>query len=1174
MWGCRGVAGAVCVAALVLVGLPGQVWATGSAYNITIESGATHPTTGITSSGGVFTAVAPDAVLNVADIQQASAAGGVFVRTGSGGSQPGTITIASPIVGQDSSPGVQGASPIFFEPAGAIFLGADVSTANGNLTFGGPVVLQAAVTVTGSGNPGVAGLVSFASTVDGPYALTAIGDQGASFGGAIGASVALSSLAVSAPILSAEAFFPCGSVTTTGAQSYSITAVAGCTGQVSFVSTGAANITFSGGVTGGGGSPSVSVATAGTTTVSTPIGGQLSSLTTGAGIGGVSVGAGITRLGSVSTTGAQTYNNPVLVGGTTLSSSGSGAVSFASSINGLMGSAALTVDTGGVTTFGGPVGSTSALSSLTSDAPGSVAINGGAVTTTGTQTFSDPVTLGADTTATSTGSGNVSFESTVDGAFGLTVNTGGVTSFGGAVGGTTALASLVTDTSGSTQVNGGAVSTSGAQAYGDPVSLGGDATLSSSGGSVGSTVSVLLASHSLTIAGAGAGSFSGAIQGSGGRLVKQGTGTLALSGINSFDGGMSVTGGLVSFGSLSNLGSGSVSLNGGGLQWASANSADVSSQLAAIGSGGATFDTNGNAVTLASPLTGSGVLTKTGAGTLTLSATSADSALSDLKQGTLSVSGTLPGPVTVRGGSTLAVSGTVGGLVAVQPSGTLSCGGGTLNGGVSNNGGTATSIPDAPTVGSATRGDTQAAVGFTPGAANCFPVSYQVSASPGGAQASGSGSPVTVGGLSNGTSYTFTVTATNPIGTSTASAASNAVTPAGIPGAPSGVSATGGDGQAAVDFTASSGNGSAVSLYTVTASPGGAHASGSGSPVSVGGLSNGTSYTFTVTAANDVGAGAASAPSNSITPAGAPSAPSSTLAAAGDKQATVSFNPPSNTNGSPITSYTVTASPGGAQAAGSGSPITVGGLTNGTSYTFTVTATNAAGMSAASLPSNTVTPSATSSGLPGAPSGVTAVAGDKQATVSFSPASANGSPIGFYTVTASPGGAHASGSGSPITVTGLNDGTSYTFTVTATDAAGPGPASGPSNAVIPSATVTARSNHFTIAHLRVGNGGVVSFTATLPAGGTLHVLETASNSARTAAAGQPVVGPGHFIFASLDLRIHVTGAIKVNVRPNALAARIAHHHKHPVSINVSITYTPTGGTPRTVTRSGLQLPHT
>jgi hypothetical protein len=74
-----------------------------------------------------------------------------------------------------------------------------------------------------------------------------------------------------------------------------------------------------------------------------------------------------------------------------------------------------------------------------------------------------------------------------------------------------------------------------------------------------------------------------------------------------------------------------------------------------------------------------------------------------------------------------------------------------------------------------------------------------------------------------------------------------------------------------------------------------------------------------------------------------PDAPTIGTATAGDGQATVTFTAPANNGGSAITSYTVTSSPGNFTATGSSSPITVSGLNNGTSYTFTVTATNAVG---------------------------------------------------------------------------------------------------------------------------------------------------------------------------------------------------------------------------------------
>lgn len=87
-----------------------------------------------------------------------------------------------------------------------------------------------------------------------------------------------------------------------------------------------------------------------------------------------------------------------------------------------------------------------------------------------------------------------------------------------------------------------------------------------------------------------------------------------------------------------------------------------------------------------------------------------------------------------------------------------------------------------------------------------------------------------------------------------------------------------------------------------------------------------------------------------------PGAPTGVSATGGALSASVTFSAPANNGGSAITSFTVTSSPSGLTETGSSSPITVSGLTNGTAYTFTVTATNAIGTSPASAASNSVTP--------------------------------------------------------------------------------------------------------------------------------------------------------------------------------------------------------------------------
>jgi uncharacterized protein (TIGR02145 family) len=273
------------------------------------------------------------------------------------------------------------------------------------------------------------------------------------------------------------------------------------------------------------------------------------------------------------------------------------------------------------------------------------------------------------------------------------------------------------------------------------------------------------------------------------------------------------------------------------------------------------------------------------------------------------------------------------------------------------------------------------------------------------------------------------------------------------PGPPTSVSAnSGSSAQATVSFSAPAYNGgSTITVYTVTSNPGGITATGATSPINITGLTNGISYTFTVTATNSVGNSVASEASTVVTPVTVPGAPTGVVATAGNSSASVAFVAPVSNGGSAITGYTVTSNPGNFTASGATSPINVTGLTNGSAYTFTVIATTAVGNSVASAASTAVTPGT----VPSAPTGAVATAGNTSASVAFvAPASNGGITITGYTVTSNPGGVTATGATSPINITGLTNGISYTFTVVATNSMGNSIASAASTAVTPNACLS------------------------------------------------------------------------------------------------------------------------
>lgn len=115
-------------------------------------------------------------------------------------------------------------------------------------------------------------------------------------------------------------------------------------------------------------------------------------------------------------------------------------------------------------------------------------------------------------------------------------------------------------------------------------------------------------------------------------------------------------------------------------------------------------------------------------------------------------------------------------------------------------------------------------------------------------------------------------------------------------------------------------------------------------------------------------------------------------------------------------------------------------------FNLTVTAGDASGCSGSRPYSITVNPT-----VPGAPSGVSAVAGDAQADVSFAEPGDGGTPITGYSAICTDGTTNVSANGtvSPITVTGLVNGTTYTCSVVATNGVGPGAPSAPSNPITP-----------------------------------------------------------------------------------------------------------------------------
>jgi autotransporter-associated beta strand protein len=187
-------------------------------------------------------------------------------------------------------------------------------------------------------------------------------------------------------------------------------------------------------------------------------------------------------------------------------------------------------------------------------------------------------------------------------------------------------------------------------------------------------------------------------------ITKLGPGLLTLAGINTFAANLNLNGGLVRFSTLNTGLAGSlgivnrINLDGGGLQWAAGNTADISTRTVTILSGGATLDVGANNITFANAIgnNGAGALTKTGSGTLTLNGNNNYSSNTLISQGVLAlgVAGALPnsariilsnnatldvfarsdGTLTLGNGKFLVGNGTVRGSVIAASGATITSG--------------------------------------------------------------------------------------------------------------------------------------------------------------------------------------------------------------------------------------------------------------------------------------------------------------------------------------------------------------------------------------------------------------------------------------------------------------------------------------------------------------------
>jgi titin len=374
--------------------------------------------------------------------------------------------------------------------------------------------------------------------------------------------------------------------------------------------------------------------------------------------------------------------------------------------------------------------------------------------------------------------------------------------------------------------------------------------------------------------------------------------------------------------------------------------------------------------------------------------------------------------------------------------------------------GTPSALPGAPTITSITPGSdgTSLGVAFVPGYSGGSPIlSYQFATSVGAGTnnfgswttATGTTSPLTITGLSNGTTYSVELRAVNSDGSGPPSVYVVGVTLT-VPNTPTITTLVPGDSTIQVTYspyTSANDGGSALSEvdYSLDGGTTWINAGTLADPFTISSLTNGTLYNVMVRAVNGVGDSSASG-SSSSTPRTLPGSPTQVVATGGSTSAQVSWAVPLSNGGAAISSYSASAysAPSGGSAVASCTSATlsctISGLSNDTTYYFDVSATNAAGTGPTSSPRVSTEPVS----LPGAPTLSTLGVGNSYLSVPYSAGTFDtNNPITGYQYSTNGGSTwqNVVASASPITLSGLTDGTSYTVELRAMSAAGPGAAS-------------------------------------------------------------------------------------------------------------------------------------